>query len=54
MQEGKRIAQGPLPIVAYIQAKEVEVKNLRILLFGKSANMNIDEIRERMRLNYVT
>lgn len=54
MQEGKRIAQGPLPIVAYIQAKEVEVKNLRILLFGKSVNMDVDEIRERMRLNYVT
>lgn len=54
MQEGKRIASGPLPTVAFIQAKEVEVKNLRILLFAKRADMVVDEIRERMRLNYVT
>jgi len=54
MQEGKRIASGPLPIIAYIHAKEVEVKNLRILFFAKGTDMETDEIRERMRLNYVT
>ncbi|HLR88288.1 MAG TPA: V-type ATPase subunit [Atopostipes sp.] len=54
MQEGKRIASGPLPILAYVHAKEVEAKNLRILLFAKRTDMEVEEIRERMRLNYVT
>lgn len=54
MHEGKRIAVGPLPIIAYIHAKEVEIMNLRIIYYAKSSNMSVDEIRERMRVNYVT
>ena len=54
MHEGKRVATGPLPIIAYIHAKEVEIMNLRIIYYAKQSNMSIDEIRERMRINYVT
>lgn len=54
MHEGKRTAAGPLPILAYIHAKEIEVKNLRIILYAKGMAMEVDEIQERMRLNYVT
>jgi V/A-type H+-transporting ATPase subunit C len=54
MHEGKRTASGPLPILAYIHAKETEVKNLRIILYAKELAMDVDEIQERMRLNYVT
>lgn len=54
MHEGKRTAAGPLPILAYIHAKEIEVKNLRIILYAKGMDMEIDEIQGRMRLNYVT
>lgn len=54
MHEGKRTAAGPLPILAYIHAKETEVKNLRIILNAKGMAMEVDEIQERMRLNYVT
>jgi V/A-type H+-transporting ATPase subunit C len=54
MQESKRTASGPLPITAFIHAKEIEVKNLRIIRTAKSVNLANDEIRERMRLNYVT
>lgn len=54
MHEGKRIATGPLPIIAYIHAKEVEIMNLRIIYYAKQSDMSIDEIRERMRMNYVT
>lgn len=54
MHEGKRIASGPLPIIAYIHAKEVETMNLRIIYYAKSSDMSNDEINERMRVNYVT
>lgn len=54
MHEGKRVAAGPLPILAYIHARETEIKNLRIIYFAKGTDMSIDEIKERMRLNYVT
>ncbi len=54
MQKGKLIASGPLPIVAYVHAKETEIKNLRIILYAKNVKLSQEEIRERMRLNYVT
>ncbi len=54
IHEGKLIAIGPLPIIAYIHAKEVEIMNLRIIYYAKRLDMSIDEIRERMRVNYVT
>ncbi|API89251.1 V-type ATP synthase subunit C [Marinilactibacillus sp. 15R] len=52
MQNAKLEAFGPLPIVAYIYAKETEVKNLRLILSGKENGVSADGIRERMRLNY--
>ena len=54
MHEGKRVAVGPLPIIAYLHAKEVEIMNLRIIYYAKRSDMSVDEIRERMRVNYVT
>lgn len=54
MHEGKRVASGPLPILAYIHAKETEIKNLRIILYTKGIGLSQEEVRERMRLNYVT
>lgn len=54
MHVGKRTASGPLPILAYIHAKETEVKNIRVIYFAKGKKMSIEEIKERMRLNYVT
>ena len=41
------------PIVGFIQAKETEWKNLRIILAGKLAGMPEDKIRERLRDTYV-
>ena len=54
MQRGKYVAMGPLPILAYVHAKETEIKNLRIILYAKDLELSEEEIRERMRLNYVT
>ena len=54
MQRGKIVATGPIPIIAYVHAKETEIKNLRIILYAKDLELSEEEIRERMRLNYVT
>lgn len=41
------------PIVGFIQAKETEWKNLRLILAGKLAGLPDDMIRERLRATYV-
>lgn len=52
MREARLESFGPMPIVAYLYAKETEVTNLRLILSGKENGLSADEIRERMRLNY--
>lgn len=52
VREAKLEAFGPLPSIAYLQAKETEVTNLRLVLSGKENGIDSDTIRERMRLNY--
>jgi V/A-type H+-transporting ATPase subunit C len=41
------------PIVGYLQAKESEVMNLRMILTGKISGMDDALIRERLRDTYV-
>ena len=41
------------PIVAYIYAKQTEIKNIRIILTGKLNNINSKTIKERLRESYV-
>ncbi|WP_192986805.1 V-type ATP synthase subunit C [Carnobacterium mobile] len=52
MKAAKLEVFGPMPLLAYIYAKENEVKNLRLILVGKENNLPIEEVRERMRINY--
>lgn len=52
MHEAKLESFGPMPVIAYLYAKETEVTNLRLILSGKENGLTADEIRERMRLNY--
>lgn len=52
IREAKLQPFGPLPSIAYLQAKETEVTNLRLVLAGKENDIESDTIRERMRLNY--
>lgn len=52
MYEAKLQSFGPLPVLAFIYAKETEVKNLRLILSGKENGVSTEDIRERMRLNY--
>lgn len=44
---------GTEPIVAYIVARENEIRALRIILTGKKSNVHPEKIRERMRDVYV-
>ena len=54
MQDAKLQAFGPLPMLAYIYAKETEVRNLRLVLSAKENQINIEETKGRMRMNYVS
>ncbi|MBO0450910.1 V-type ATPase subunit [Candidatus Enterococcus murrayae] len=47
-------AFGPLPVLALLNAKSIENKNLRLIITGKRIGLTEDQIRERMRETYVT
>ncbi|KAF1295720.1 ATPase V [Enterococcus sp. JM4C] len=48
-QQAQTAAFGPLPLLAFLQAKEVEAKNLRTIVVGKRGQFSTDKIKERMR-----
>lgn len=45
-------AFGPLPLLAYLNAKDIEVKNLRLILVGKHSGFTKEQMQERMRKIY--
>ncbi|GCF92224.1 V-type ATPase subunit C [Enterococcus florum] len=47
-------AFGPLPLLALLNAKEVEIKNLRLIIVGKKVGLTEEQLRERMRDSYGT
>lgn len=53
MKEAKFIPFGPEPVLAYIYAKETEIKVVRIIMVGKLNNIASEVIRERLRDIYV-
>jgi V/A-type H+-transporting ATPase subunit C len=53
VREAKYIAFGVEPLVAYLAAKESEVKIVRIVMAGKLAGLSAELIRERIRDTYV-
>ena len=53
MKSAKLIGLGVEPIFAYLYAKDIELKNLRIILAGKLNNVDSDIIKERLRDSYV-
>lgn len=52
-REAKLVPLGAEIPIGYLIGREYEVKNLRILLAGKSVGLSTDAVRERMRLSYV-
>lgn len=53
LKNAKIITTGLAPIIGYINAKENEIKNIRIILVGKINNVNTESIRGRLRKSYV-
>ena len=53
MKSAKMISFGGEPLLAYIYAKETEIKVIRIIMVGKLNNINGEVIRERLRDIYV-
>lgn len=45
-------AFGPLPLLALLNAKDIEVKNIQLILVGLKNNFPAEAIAERMRKNY--
>ncbi len=52
MREAGTISLGPEPVFGYVFGREIEVRNLRIILSGKQAFVPENEISERLRESY--
>jgi len=53
MKDAKIIPFGVEPIIAYVYAKETEIKIIRVIMVGKLNNIAAEVIRERLRDIYV-
>jgi V/A-type H+-transporting ATPase subunit C len=53
VRKARYITLGIEPLVAYLKAKETEIKNARIIMVGKINNISGEIIRERLREAYV-
>lgn len=53
MRDAKFATSGIEPILAYMYAKETEIKLIRIIMVGKLNNIAAEVIRERLRDSYV-
>ena len=40
-------ALGPMPLLAFLNAKTLEIQNLRLILVGKRSGFTEEELRER-------
>jgi V/A-type H+-transporting ATPase subunit C len=49
LQQGRRSAFGLEPLIGYLWAKEIEIKNIRLIMVGKINKLPAEAIRERMR-----
>ncbi|SFC78406.1 V-type ATP synthase subunit C [Clostridium uliginosum] len=53
MKDAKIIPFGVEPVLAYVYAKETEIKIIRIIMVGKLNNISAEVVRERLRDIYV-
>lgn len=52
VRQAKYISFGLEPLIAYMVARQMETKNVRIILAGKAAGLDPERIRERVRETY--
>ncbi|MGX7197272.1 V-type ATPase subunit [Enterococcus olivae] len=48
-ERSRTTAFGPLPLLAFLNAKDMEATNLRLIIVGKRSGFTKEQIRERMR-----
>lgn len=53
IESAKRISYGPEVLFAFMVAKELEIKNLRIILASKLAGLPSESAKNRLRDTYV-
>ena len=53
MKSAKRVIFGAEPLIAYIFAKDNEIKQLRIIMVGKTNSMDSELIKRRLNIAYV-
>lgn len=53
VKKSKYVSLGIEPLVGYLMAKEMEIKNARIVMVGKINNISNEVIKERLREAYV-
>lgn len=53
LKQGKWTPFGPEPLIGYLWAKEIEIKNIRLVLVGKINKLPAEAIRERLRDGYL-
>lgn len=52
LTETRFITTGPMPILRFLYGKEMEIKNLRMILTGRANKLSTEHITERMRPVY--
>ncbi len=53
VKQAKSVSMGPEPAFGYIYGREIEARNLRVILSGKQSSVSSEEILERLREPYV-
>ncbi len=53
VKRAKNVPMGPEPAFGYIYGREIEARNLRVILSGKQSSVSSEEILERLREPYV-
>lgn len=53
LKKGKIFTSGLSPIIGYINAKEIEIRNLRLIIMSKINNIPSEIIRGRLVMSYV-
>ena len=53
VKKAKTVPMGPEPAFGYIYGREIEARNLRVILSGKQSSVPSKQISERLREPYV-
>lgn len=52
LRRGRKAAEGPEPVIAYVMGREAEVRTLRVLLLGRLTGIDNEVLRARVSASY--